>query len=151
MLYEGKCPHCGNTVRGGHGSPMKRIDTPVRTCYRCGHQYVDPNMYEWAVIDPVSKGWFIFAANNRGIVLLASLLLGLCCFGVNNVSTGIGLLVFSAVWMIISYAYVRIVHKDKIRASEVRCSDPTYIELLNAIKYDKLASKYDDFYKNFKP
>ena len=147
MMYEGKCPHCGNIVRGGHGSPMKRIDTPVRTCFRCGHKYIDDNMYEWAVLDPVYKFWFYFGANNRGIVLLVALLLGGCCFAVDNIAVGIGLLIFSGVWMVISYVYVKLMHKNAMLASQNRCNDPKYVELLNEIKYDKLARKFDNFYK----
>ena len=150
MTYEGKCPHCGNVVRGGHGTPMKRIDTPVRTCFRCGHNYVDENMYEWAVLDPVYKFWFIFAANNRGIVLLFSLLLGGVCLAVENIATGIGFLVFSAIWMTLSYIYVKHVHKDAMIASQNRCNAPEYIELLNTIKYDKLANKFNNFYRNYR-
>lgn len=148
MMYQGKCPHCGNIVRGGHGTPMKRIDTPVRTCFRCGHNYIDENMYEWAVLDPVYKFWFIFAANNRGIVLLLSLLMGTSCLAVDNIATGIACLVFSAIWMAISFVYVKLAHKDARNASQIRCNNPEYIELLNAIKYDKLARKFNNFYNN---
>ena len=147
MMYEGKCPHCGNIVRGGHGTPMKRIGTPVCTCFRCGHKYVDENMYEWAVLDPVYKFWFVFAANNRGIVLLFSILFGGVCFPADNIATGIGFLVFSAIWMALSYIYVKHVHKDAMIASQNRCNNPEYIELLNAIRYDKLANKFNNFYK----
>ena len=146
MMYEVKFPHCGNIVRGGHGTPMKRILSPVRTCFRCGHKYVDDNMYEWAVLDPIYKLWFFFGANNRGIVLLFSLLLGGCSFAVDNASAGIGLLIFSAAWMILCVIYVKLVHKNAIIESRKRCNDPNYIELLNEIKYDKLARKFDNFY-----
>lgn len=148
MMYEGRCPHCGNIVRGGHGTPMKRISTPVRTCYRCGKKYMDENMYEWGVLDPVYKLWFYFGANNRGIVLGISLFLGIASLSVNNVSGGAGLLAFSAIWMIVCYVYVKIAHKDAMEESKKRCASTEYIELLNQIKYDKLARKFDNYYKD---
>ena len=147
MMYEGKCPHCGNIVRGGHGTPMKRIASPIRTCYRCGQKYIDENMYEWAVLDPVYKLWFYFGANNRGIVLMFSLLLGIICFPVENIAAGIGLLVFSVVWMVVCFIYVKLAHKNAMIESQTRCNNPEYLQLLNDIKYDKLARNFDDFYK----
>ena len=148
MMYEGRCPHCGNIVRWGHGTPMKRIGSPIRTCFKCGQKYVDENMYEWAVLNPVYKIWFYFGANNRGIVLSGFLIFDVLFFMSKNIVAGILLLVFSAMWMVVCVIYVKLVHKKAMIESQTRCNDPTYLQLLNVIEYDKLARKFDDFYKN---
>ena len=138
MMYEGKCPHCGNTVRGGHGIPMKRIASPIQTCFRCGRKYIDENMYEWAVLNPVYKLWFYFGANNRGIVLFFSLLIGTCGLLAGNTTPSLRVLAFSVAWIVGCYIYVKLVHKNAMIESQIRCSNAEYLQLLENIGYEKM-------------
>ena len=130
MLYTGRCPYCGNIVRGGHGTPMKRIDTPIRTCHRCGRNYIDGNMYEWAVLDPIYKFSFYFFANNRWTPYVLFMIL---LFGGYWVSA----LICSIIWAATSYIYVKLTKKEDIEDSYLRCKNPHYVESLVEI-YEKV-------------
>ena len=140
MTYTGKCPHCKTVIRGGHGSPWKRIDTPIRTCPHCFHTYMDDNMYEWSVISPIYKLWFYFFANNRFIPWFI-----LACAAYLS---WLYLLIGGVAWMIFCVLWVNITKKEQIAESKRRTAhNPEYIKALSASRYDKLAMKYDSFYE----
>ena len=135
MIYTGKCPHCGTVVRGGHGSPWKRIDTPLKTCPRCFRPYIDDNMYEWSVISPAYKVWFYFFANNRFIPWLI-----LACAAYRS---WLYFLIGGVVWMTFCVLWVNITKKEQIAKSKRRTAyNPEYIKTLSDCRYDKLATKY---------
>ena len=123
MMYTGRCPHCGNEVRGGHGIPIKSIDTPFRQCNWCGRTYIDENMYEWAVLDPIYKFSFYFLANNRWVPYCLFLILSFSGYWV-------AALICSIIWPVISYIYVKLAKKEDIEASYIRCEDSIYVESL---------------------
>lgn len=133
MWYTGKCPHCGTTVREGHGSPIKRIGTPFRTCYRCHQSYLDENMYEWAILEPLYKFFFYFLANNRGFVYFILLIFAAGGYWLVT-------LLGSIVWAIVSYLWVKLTKQEAIKESHDRCLQPGYIDAL-LTHYDKANAK----------
>lgn len=136
MTYKMSCPHCKNAVRGGHGDPIKRIDSPIQTCPHCGKPYLDNNMYEWSVISTMYQLYFYFFANNRFVFPWLIVAIGL--------STGSWILfgVLVLIWMACCVYWVDSGMKDKIEASNKRAADPDYVKLLAKLGYDKLADKY---------
>ena len=66
----------------------------------------------WSSITEVSP---VFASYET-IDTIASL-------SVNNFSGGVGLLAFSAIWMIVCYVYVKIAHKDAMEESNHMVKD----------------------------
>lgn len=140
MIYTGKCPHCGAVVRGGHGSPMKRIDTPIRKCPRCFRSYLDNNMYEWSVISPIYKFWYYFFANNR---FFPWLILAIAAY-----RSWAYLLFGGLAWMAVCVLWVQITSKDKIKASKERTSRQEYIDRLVVYGYDKIATKHYKRHEN---
>ena len=139
MTYTGRCPHCGAAVRGGHGIPIKRIDTPLRTCHRCRHPYIDGNMYEWAILDVAHKIYFYLFANNRWLMYF--LLLIVTVGGYWKVALA-GLIV----WVLLCIAWVNITKKAAFAKSHIRCLQPGYVDSLIKI-YDKIDEKKCDHYK----
>lgn len=132
MLYTGTCPHCGAIVRGGHGSPMKRIGSPIMLCPRCKKPYIDNNMYEWAVLQWPYKLWYYFFANNRFFLWLFIVPLAF-----NYPTFWICLPIL---WMLGCITWVHIASDEAISESEERCTDIAYIDLLCAAGYDKIRS-----------
>ena len=133
MTYTGRCPHCGAAVRGGHGTPMKRIGSPIMTCHCCHKNYIDENMYEWSVISPSYKFHYCFFANNRGYPILFLLLFSLI--------RPIPCLILLLIWIAGCGVYVHHTIKNKIEASTARTSDPIYLGILILIGYEKLDEK----------
>jgi hypothetical protein len=91
--------------------------------------------------------WFIFGANNRGLILVLALLFGISAFIVNNYLIALVCSIFSIAWLFFCYFYVMSVHSSNMAASENRCRQEGYIKLLNEIYYDKLARKFDKYDK----
>ena len=140
MTYTGRCPHCGATVRGGHGIPIKRIDTPIRSCPRCFRKYMDDNMYEWAVLDDAHKFSYYFLANNRWIPYFLCLIFAA---GGYWWATVLGCIL----WVAICFAWVKLTKKEAFELSHLRCLQPGYIDSLNAGYYDKLNDAKCEQYK----
>lgn len=140
MTYTGRCPHCGAIVRSGHGDPIKRIDTPIRTCPRCFHKYIDDNMYEWAVLDSAHKFFYYFLANNRWIPYFLFLIFAA---GGYWPVTVLGCIL----WAGICFAWVKLTKKDAFELSHIRCLQPGYLDSLNAGYYDKISEKKCEQYK----
>lgn len=138
MTYTGKCPHCGSIVRGGHGSPIKRIDTPIRLCNKCRQPYLDDNMYEWGVISIPYKIYFIFLANNR---IYGWFFLLIFSIGYPHQAT-IGCII----WPLLCFLWFFLTKRKQIVMSIERSTNAQYIEFLSKANYDKLAQKYDHYY-----
>lgn len=138
MTYISKCPYCGATVRGGHGIPIKRIDTPVRMCHSCQAPYLDDNMYEWSVISIPYKVYFILFANNRLYGWFFLLLLSMK----DPYYAAVG----CVIWPLICVFWFYITKRKRIAASKMRTTDAKYIEFLSRSNYDKLSQKYDIYY-----
>lgn len=138
MTYTGKCPRCGTVVRGGHGHPIKKIDTPVRKCPKCQSIYLDDNMYEWCVISIPYKLYYIFFANNRFIGWFLLLMLSTTYWNYALIGT--------VLWIIFCICWFFLTTRKKIAASKERTSNPAYITVLSKSNYDKLAQKFDIYY-----
>ena len=139
MWYKGKCPHCGTVVREGHGSPIKRIDTPFRTCRSCHRSYLDENMYEWVILEPIYKLFFYFIANNRGFPYF--ILLIFAAGGYWPVT-----IIGSITWAVVSYFWVKSANELDIKESHDRCLQPGYVDALLK-HYDKANSKKCEEYR----
>ena len=140
MTYTGRCPHCGVAVRGGHGVPIKRIGTPIRTCHTCHRPYIDDNMYEWAILDGIHKFHFYFFANNRWLPYFLFLIFAA---GGYWLVTILG----CTLWAASCFAWVNLTRKDAFELSHNRCLQAGYIESLSVGYYDKLSEKKCEQYK----
>lgn len=135
MTYTGKCPYCGTVVRSGHGNPLKRIDSPLRTCWGCKRGYLDENMYEWAVLDIWTKIRFIFFDNCRYFLYIFGFLLTALNGWTVAVLTVGGCALACGLWFLATKS-------ARIRESRVRCMDRDYVDRLVKNRYTLMDMAY---------
>lgn len=142
MMYTGSCPKCGAVIRGGHGTPIKRIDSPIQFCPKCNSPYLDGNMYEWNILSAGYKLRFYFWDNNR--VWLHFLCLCVALVRLANEQPMAWPIFFGleAVVFIACYVFIQAFNKDNFSKSYLRTADPAYVSLLAEIGYDKMSKKH---------
>lgn len=122
-------------VRGGHGSPMKRLGSPFVRCSFCGYEYLDNDILEWSIIPLYRKVSFCWANNRWAIILLAAMA---------------GMLLQSMAWLLTLVlitsigctAYALIKGRKSLPESNIRTSDPNYVMRLIKSGYE-VASRFE--------
>jgi len=140
MTYQKSCPNCRMLVRGGHGSPIKRLGTPIVRCQFCGYEYLDNDILEWSVIPLYRKVGFCWANNRWAIVTFAAMV------GMIMQNTTI-LLILVLVSMSACTAYALVKGKRSLPDSIARTSDANYIHRLIKSGYE-VASRFEHGIEN---
>ena len=140
MTYQKSCPNCRMIVRGGHGSPMKRLGTPIVRCEFCGYEYLDNDILEWSIIPIYRKIGFCWANNRWAIVLLAAMV------GMVMQNTTM-LLILVLISTVACTVYALVKGQKSLPESSARTSDPNYIQRLIKSGYE-VASRFDHGIEN---
>jgi phage FluMu protein Com len=133
-----KCPHCKNVVEFSVGKP-KHYGSPFRICKNCGHEYVDTNYVEAALL---TKSSFLMSFSWLGFILRIFISLTLIVWTIDAygfdfdllaiavIGVGIALLISPIKQLITLIRYA--LFKDEkfqreLEASKKRLSDPKYV------------------------
>lgn len=133
-----KCPHCKNVVEFSVGKP-KHYGSPFRICKNCGHEYVDTNYVEAALL---TKSSFLMSFSWLGFILRIFISLTLIVWTIDAygfdfdllaiavIGVGIALLISPIKQFIALIRYVSL--KDEkfnkeLEVSKIRLSDPQYV------------------------
>ena len=134
MRYHISCPYCRTTLFSGRGTPPEKIGSPFQTCRSCGKQYVDNNIYEWAILSTPRKIYYCLFANSRAllwpvpiVIALYSKILAVFCV---------------VLCLVICLLWKRNRLGPYISQSQLRCKDSEYIDSLIRSNYKGIAYKY---------
>lgn len=129
MTHKKICPNCKSAIGGGHGIPLKHLDSPIKICPYCNNNYIDENVLEWSVSPIYRKVGYFFANNRFWICLYPSIFAGIAIES---------LLAFVACFIsifLLCCLYVTIQIKFEKDNSKKRTSNPQYVELLEKSGY----------------